>query len=280
VTVLIEPQPIFPQQEGSFSVDYRNYDGRIIIGNGDWSFETRWSAAGQGIIHVLNDAPNVRAVAVAPAARLISDVTADIFARSNFTSRARSPRVGQVVLVENTNGYVAAVQINDVRLSEEGEPGTVLAADFKILTDRSRDFSGAINPNQLAAIAAIDDALRELQLIEILDDGPSDPEIATIGHNQPPSEFALTAADLSELNSTLFGTREIVAEPQISGSDIEKSIAVISAKSSKIKRWIASRFQDVQSGAFQAAGAVLTTATILKLSGLLDYVVEALRALF
>ncbi len=90
--------PTYPAEEGEFSVDYRDYNGRVIIGSGEWLFETHWSSAGGGSIHIYNDPPSIRGVAVAPNAGRINDVTEAVFAAANFTSRSRHPRAGQVVL--------------------------------------------------------------------------------------------------------------------------------------------------------------------------------------
>jgi hypothetical protein len=88
--------PTFTEPTGTFSVDYRDHDGTIVLGEGDWRFATKWNTAGNGSIHAYrNGGPRV---AVAPGVSAIEEVNADVFSRANFTSRVRTPHVGEVVL--------------------------------------------------------------------------------------------------------------------------------------------------------------------------------------
>ncbi len=228
----------------------------------------------------MNDAPGIRTVAVAPTAKNIAEVTEAIYSQANFTSRVRTPRVGQVLLVENENGYTAAIKIKEVQVSEEGESGTVLSVNYKILENKSRNFADALDAKQLAALVAIDEALLEIELISLSGDQEQDQIVASLGHNGPPPEYALTVEELKDLASTLQSTRVNIFDLQKHRSEIENSIEKVSTKSDKIRNWVASRLTDIQSGAFQAAGAMLTTAAALKVAGMLDKVIAALGALF
>ncbi len=102
-------RPVFPDAAGTFAVDYRNYDGTITLGQGDWLFVTKWSTAGNGSIHAYRDGGSQ--VAVAQKVSSIEQVTAEVFSQANFTSRTRTPRVGEVVLWLNSKGFAAAVEI-------------------------------------------------------------------------------------------------------------------------------------------------------------------------
>ena len=60
------PPPHFPASTGEAIIHYADHDGRAVIGEGDTSFETRWSQGGSQSIYVLNDPPGIRGVAIAP----------------------------------------------------------------------------------------------------------------------------------------------------------------------------------------------------------------------
>ena len=88
---------------------------RAVIGEGDTSFETKWSRSGSQSIYVLNDPLGIRGVAIAPDTRSAGEVTETIAAGLNYTSRHRCPRKGQVAVFENTAGRFLAAKVVDGR---------------------------------------------------------------------------------------------------------------------------------------------------------------------
>lgn len=245
--------PAYSSQEGTFSVDYRNHNGRVLLGSGDWLFETHWSRASNGLIHVMNDPPSIRGVAVAPSVRKIGSVTEAIFARANFTSRSRTPQVGQVVLFENINGYAAALELKAVSLSPDGEPGTKLDAYYKIRTDRMRDFSEG-TPDLLSALhAAATDALTSLARVDL------DTDMAALsswaGHNGPPTEAALTKAEHDMATSTLQKLADEAAKKDVQESTLRKGGEWLSETISITLKWISKRVKLIEEGFFRQIGA-------------------------
>lgn len=114
---------VTPALEGEVSFDYTNNDGRYVIGAGDRSFTLRFSTSGHGSIYILNDPPDIKAVALAPGVALPEQV-GDASAYDG-SSRHRAIRVGDAAILRNRNNYWAAVFVDEVltrETSPTGEP--------------------------------------------------------------------------------------------------------------------------------------------------------------
>lgn len=108
------PAPRMTSLVGEAVFDYSNHDGRYVIGRGTLEFETMWSKASNTSIHVYNDSPSINGVALAPHEwTSIQQVVGAEFL--NYTSRVRTPRVGQIVVFRNSNGFYAAVHLTPIR---------------------------------------------------------------------------------------------------------------------------------------------------------------------
>jgi uncharacterized protein YjbI with pentapeptide repeats len=277
-----EDPPRYTDLEGTIDVDYRRFDGRVFIGNGQFEFETKWSTAGNGSINVYRDPPSLIGIAVAPDVNRIEAVTADHFERADFTSRTRTPSTGEVVLLRNRNGYSAAIQIVAVKVGPESQARTRLIARYRILADGGSNFSAveAVSVYREIRLAA-DAALANLGAV-----GPSAdaPQTAGIGHNNPPSESALTAEDYEAVTVTLISLRDNAtaeADPALLATAREKLVDW----RAKIVSWAKIRLDQIQEGFFNQLGVTLAdpqrlVAAWLLVSGSLTSVVDAIvRAL-
>ena len=110
------PAPRMTSLVGEVVFDYSNYNGLYVIGRGPLEFETKWSRASDVSIHVYDDPPSINGVALGP--REWTTIQQVIDAKSlDFTSRGRQPRIGQIVVFRNVNGFYAAARVlnNQVR---------------------------------------------------------------------------------------------------------------------------------------------------------------------
>lgn len=90
-------------------------------------------------IHAYSDAPSVEALALAKGAVKISDVTdADAF---DYSSRARTANLGQVILWRNVNGLYGATRVVGIKDDSRGDAINELIFEYVLLPDGSRDFS-------------------------------------------------------------------------------------------------------------------------------------------
>jgi hypothetical protein len=124
---------------GSVTFDYSNNDHRFAIGHGLYLFETRWSKASNTSIYAYRHSPHVEAIALAKGAIEIKDVKdATIY---DFSSRVRSPQLGQIVVWRNANGLYAATKILAISDDTRGAARDELTFEFVILADGGIDFS-------------------------------------------------------------------------------------------------------------------------------------------
>ncbi len=134
------PAPRMTSLVGEAVFDYSNHDGRFIIGRGSLEFETMWSKASNTSIHVYNDSPSINGVALAPLEW--TSIQQVVSAESlNYTSRNRTPRVGQIVLFRNVNGFYAAVHLIAIKDDSRGDDYDELRFLYAIQDDGTDNFT-------------------------------------------------------------------------------------------------------------------------------------------
>lgn len=132
------PPPQSAAWLGDAAFDYERFNGRYVIGVDEYAFETAWSSAGQGSIHVYNHGANINGIAIAYG---ISDfgglANASLL---DFTSRHRGAANGNIVVYRNSNGIYAALKILSISV-RRGEVPPELRFWYVINRDGSADFS-------------------------------------------------------------------------------------------------------------------------------------------
>lgn len=265
---------------GEVSFNYESHDGRFVIGSKPWAFETSWSGAGQGAVHLYNDPVGIAGVAIAEGVAQISRVTPDVVAAADFTSRARMPEVGQIALLRNTAGFYAAVELLEVGYSSSPS-ANVMRLRFAICTDRTTDFSpfaAMFDDRQTLIgqlIAAASDAESALRAV------PFGEEIVRVdpigvGHNQPPVEFAITKDDQAEALEAIATIKREAVTDAPSSSKLRAAGQIIARVAAKVGRWIAGKADvaadEFAKGVAKAAGPAFFVWLLLqgKLSSLID----------
>jgi pyrimidine deaminase RibD-like protein len=126
-----------PELVGSATFDFTHNDGRYTLGHGDLLFETTWSNASNSSIHVYKNG-NIRGVGIARGANSFEDVRdASVY---DMSSRAQTPREGEIVVFENGNGKFAVVKISDVKARSHGDGYNCVTVEYRINDDGSRVF--------------------------------------------------------------------------------------------------------------------------------------------
>lgn len=133
------PPPRMTSRTGEVVFDYSSHNGSYIIGHGSLEFETKWTKASDAWIYVYNDPPSINGVAVA---RGCTSITQVVNAESlDYTSRSRCPRLGEIVVLRNIEGFYAAVHVleikDDTRLDDRDE----LRFQYAIQANGSGSFS-------------------------------------------------------------------------------------------------------------------------------------------
>jgi hypothetical protein len=128
-----------PAAKGTVTFDYSNNNGRYTIGQDVLMFETYWSKASNTSIHIMNDPPSIRTVALV---KDITDITKIKDARKYDTSsRARTIRLNQIGILQNTNGFYATVKVLSIKDDSRGDENDELTFEYHIQTNGSPDFT-------------------------------------------------------------------------------------------------------------------------------------------
>lgn len=127
-----------PATSGSARFDYSAHNGHFVLGDGDFAFETKWSKASDKRIHVYDDPASIAGVALARGALAFSDIKDA--AAFDYSSRSRSPGIGEIVVLQNSNGYYAAIKILAVADDKRGAAKDELAIEYVIQTNGSARF--------------------------------------------------------------------------------------------------------------------------------------------
>ena len=125
---------------GEAVFDYSSHNGRYVIGRQTLEFETRWSKAGKSSIHVYNAPSSIYGIALGP--REWTTITQVVDAGSlDYTSRSRTPHVGQIVLFRNVHGFYAALLVLGIKDDSRGDDSDELRFQYVIQPDGSDTFT-------------------------------------------------------------------------------------------------------------------------------------------
>ena len=131
-------KPCSEHFEGELEFNYSNNDGRYLIGRDPAVFETKWSKAGDGTIHIYNDPDTIHGVAIAEGISSFRElVDASKF---DFSSRTRTANRGQFVILQNNYGLYAALEILEVQVGT-GELTPKLRVRYAIQADGTTSFA-------------------------------------------------------------------------------------------------------------------------------------------
>ena len=119
-----------PNIEGEVSFDYKKNNGSYIIGVGDYAFNTMWTECGPKSIYCYKD--HVFRLGYNPT--YVEFPSPNEFIRFDFSSRARSVNVGEIVLLENRKHKFAAIKITKVIRKTE-DINHLLEFKYKIYKD-------------------------------------------------------------------------------------------------------------------------------------------------
>ena len=130
---------VSPAPNGRVTFDYSNNNGRYCIGSGVLMFETYWSKSSDNNIILQNDPSSIKTVAVVKDGVDISEIAdARIY---DGSSRTRRPNIGQVAVIQNMNGFWAAVKIQRIRDDTRNDAWDEVSFDYVIQTNGTPCFS-------------------------------------------------------------------------------------------------------------------------------------------
>lgn len=124
---------VSPMAQGCVTFDYSNNNGRYCIGSGELMFETDWSKSSDLDIQLLNDPNSIQTIAVVKDKKEIVEIAdASIY---DGSSRIRRPNIGQICVLQNVNGYWAAIKILKIRDDTRNDDCDEVSFDYVIQTN-------------------------------------------------------------------------------------------------------------------------------------------------
>lgn len=128
-----------PATNGTITFDYSNNNGRYSIGQGELMFEISFSKASDYYIYVYNDPKTINTVAIVKdKSDIISIEDARIY---DSSSRTRTCSINQIVVLQNTNGFFAAIKILDIKDDTRGSANDEVTFEYIIQTNGSPNFT-------------------------------------------------------------------------------------------------------------------------------------------
>jgi len=119
---------------GTFTFDYSNNNGQYIIGTGEYQFVTRWSKASDVCIHAYKDSlgQNGAIARVKQASTWPEQINEEM----DFSSRVRTPDIGDVIVWKNSFGKYAATKILAIADDTRGAEHDELTCEYVIYNDQ------------------------------------------------------------------------------------------------------------------------------------------------
>ncbi|MCX5467902.1 toll/interleukin-1 receptor domain-containing protein [Acinetobacter nematophilus] len=129
---------VSPSVFGKITFDYSNNNGCYFIGQDELAFEINFSKASNKSIYLYNDPSNIKTLAIAKGINKITDI---VDARSYDTSsRTRCPKVNEIVILQNLNGFYAAIKILSIKDDSRGDECDEVTFEYFIQTNGSPNF--------------------------------------------------------------------------------------------------------------------------------------------
>ena len=79
-------------------------------------FTTKWSKASDTSIYAYNDASDIHSIAMAPN---VSNLEQIPILTLDYSSRTRTPKIGDAVVWRNTHGYYAVTKLFQLKMTAE-----------------------------------------------------------------------------------------------------------------------------------------------------------------
>lgn len=112
---------------GKFTFDYSNNNGEYTIGTGMYCFVTRWGKSSNKNIYAYGNKVSAIARVKGPV-----DFTSCLLGDLDFSSRVRTPDIGDVIIWKNENRKYAATKIIDIKDDTRGDNHDEVTCEYVI----------------------------------------------------------------------------------------------------------------------------------------------------
>ncbi|WIM38482.1 PIN domain-containing protein [Paenibacillus sp. PK4536] len=123
--------------EDEVAFNYDNNNGLYTLGRDEYCFETKWSGASKKRIYAYSDGNNIKSIGYTKGsigiperyAIKLTDLRNGLF---DFSSRVRTPSIGEIVVWENIYGNFATTKIKEIKMSSRGDECDLLVFNYTI----------------------------------------------------------------------------------------------------------------------------------------------------
>lgn len=122
---------INPNFEDMVEFNYSNNNGMFTIGTGEYSFATRWSKASNIRIHAYSD--SVKNIALVKCLNCLDELKST--EGLDFTSRVRTPKVGDSIVWINKYGNIANTRILEIK-DDRADSKDKVKFEYRIYTQQ------------------------------------------------------------------------------------------------------------------------------------------------
>jgi TIR domain len=132
-----------PATKSKVTVNPTANNGHYWVGEGEMAFEIYWSKCNSGSIWIYNDPESIHSLSIVPESfKEISDIVNATDPSFYLEERSCSLRVGEIAVLQNTNGYYLAVKVEQVLYrSRHGDDRDELTFSYVIAPAKSTSFS-------------------------------------------------------------------------------------------------------------------------------------------
>lgn len=119
--------------QGIIGFDYSNNDGLYTIGSGELEFTTMWSKSSDTNIHAYKDPENIKKISRVKG-KDIENLKQNLndICNLDFSSRTRTPDIGDIIVWINIYDNVAFTKILDINDDTRGHDNDYLKFEYQI----------------------------------------------------------------------------------------------------------------------------------------------------
>lgn len=128
---IIQSNPPSITSSGSLVFNYSDNDGFLIIEAGGEAFDTKWGRASNESVHAYRDGRDIDGVALVDEGASFEEIVEP--GQERWSSRARTARLGQIVLWRKNGGALLATRVDHVESTSHGDKHDVLTLTYRLV---------------------------------------------------------------------------------------------------------------------------------------------------
>ena len=126
--------------QGTVLHNYSNTDGICVLGEGEWKFSTKWGKRDKKSIYCYNFESNIDGIALAMYERnnkmieFLNKINLQVIKEFDFSSKSRSPKLGEIVIWKNTHGNYLATKVCDIKDRDRNDTLDEVTLEYRMIS--------------------------------------------------------------------------------------------------------------------------------------------------